>query len=93
MTTESQERTYPIEEALRAQKALRQMAGLGQEQFPLSAFIGMVSDEIEILRGKGLSDHQIAEAISRNSRIAVTANDIASNYASPEARHPHGHGV
>ena len=88
MTSESQEKTYPIEEALRAQKALRQLAGLGQEQFPLSAFIGMVSDEIEILRRQGHTDQQIADAICRYSRISVTADEIASNYASPDERHP-----
>lgn len=88
MTTESQERTYPIEEALRAQRALRHLAGLGQEQFPLSAFIGMVSDEIEILRRQGHTDQQIADAICRYSRIAVTADEIASHYAPPEDRHP-----
>ena len=88
MSTESNEKTYPLEEALRAQKALRQLAGLGQEQFPVSAFIGMISDEIEILRRMGHTDQQIADAISRNSRITVNADDIDSNYASPESRHP-----
>ena len=88
MSTESNEKAYPIEEALRAQKALRQLAGLGLEQFPLSAFIGMVSDEIEILRRMGHTDQQIADTISRNSRITVKADDIESNYASPENRRP-----
>jgi hypothetical protein len=33
--TMSQEKTYSIEEALSAQKALRRVAGLGPEQFPI----------------------------------------------------------
>jgi hypothetical protein len=87
MASESKEKSYPIEEALRAQNALRHLAGLGTEQFPLSAFIGMISDEIEILRDQGFTDQQIAEAIGRNSRIAVTADDIYEGYATPEQRH------
>jgi hypothetical protein len=45
--------TYPIEEAMKAQKSLRDAAGLGPEQFPLLAFVGMISDEIEMLRNRG----------------------------------------
>ncbi len=46
-------KTYPIEQALRAQKALREAAGLGPEMFPVEAFVGMISDEIEQLRSQG----------------------------------------
>lgn len=88
MTTNSEEKTYPIEEALRAQNALRQIAGLEQEQFPVAAFVGMISDEIEILRRQGHTDQQIADAVTRNSSIAITPDDIAANYATPEERHP-----
>ncbi len=42
----SGEKTYPLEEAVKAQKALRAAAGLGAEQFPIEAFVGMISDEI-----------------------------------------------
>jgi len=86
----SEEKTYPIEEALRAQNALRKIAGLAPEQFPVAAFVGMISDEIEILRRKGHTDQQIADAISKNSSIAITPEDIAANYATPQQRHP-GH--
>ncbi len=96
MTTRSNhntdEKVYPLEEALRAQKALREMAGMGQEMFPMPAFVGMISDEIEVLRGRGHNDEQIAHAIAANSRIAITAEEIAAYYAPPEQRHggPHG---
>jgi hypothetical protein len=79
-------RTYPLEEALQAQKALRELAGMAPEQFPLEAFVGMVSDEIEHLRRLGHSDEEIAAVISRSSKIEITAAEIAENYASPEAR-------
>jgi hypothetical protein len=47
--TEQGSREYPIEEALRAQKALRDKAGLPTELFPVGAFVGMISNEIESL--------------------------------------------
>ncbi|HEY0795046.1 MAG TPA: hypothetical protein VGD64_04625 [Acidisarcina sp.] len=83
-TTES---TYPIEEALRAQKALRDLAGLAPEMFPVQAFVGMISDEVETLRTQGHTDEQIAETIQANSKIKISARDIATNYATPEERH------
>jgi len=63
------------------------LAGLGPEMFPVQAFVGMISDEVEILRKQGHSDEQIAQTIKANSRIAITAADIRANYASPEERH------
>ncbi len=79
---------FSLEEALRAQKALRDAAGLAEEIFPVQAFVGMISDEVETLRNKGLSDHDIAAIITTNSSIEITAADIAENYAKPEQRHP-----
>ena len=78
---------YPIEEALRAQKALREAAGLGPEQFPMQAFVGMISDEIDELRSRGKSDQDIATLIESNSDIKISAAEIEENYASPEQRH------
>ncbi len=80
-------KTYPLEEALRAQKALRTLAGLGAETFPIEAFVGMISDEIEQLRKAGHDDEEIAHVIKTNSQIEITADEIAENYASPEERH------
>ena len=81
---------YPVEEAIKAQKALRDAAGLEAEQFPIQAFVGMISDEVESLRRRGKSDEEIAALIKRNSSIEITAAEIAEHYASPEERHPHG---
>lgn len=80
---------YPLDEALRAQKALREAADLGPEQFPVQAFVGMISDEIEELRKRGRSDEEIASLIETNSSIKITASEIAENYASPDDRHQH----
>ena len=82
-------KTYPVEEAIQAQKALRTLGGLGPETFPVEAFVGMISDEIEHLRKLGHSDEEIAHVITTNSKIQITAAEISENYASPEERHAH----
>ena len=90
MPDPSNSKTYPVAEAVRAQAALRDLAGLGPEMFPVQAFIGMISDEIETLRSQGHTDEEIARTIQSHSDISLTAKDIAENYASPEQRHgPH----
>ena len=81
---------YPVEEAVRAHKALRAASGLGPEMFPIQAFVGMISDEVESLRERGKTDGEIAQIIRENSSIEITAAEIAENYATPEERHRHG---
>ncbi len=80
-------KTFPIEQAIKAQKALRNAAGLGPEMFPIQAFVGMISDEIEKLRSQGKTDDQIAALIAANSNIEITGSEITENYASPDDRH------
>ena len=80
------EKTYSLEDALKAQSALRSAAGLVPERFPMSAVVGMISDEIEILRGQGKSDDEIAALVTQQSSITISAAAIAANYASPEQR-------
>lgn len=80
------EKTFSLEEALKAQSALRAAAGLEPEEFPVSAFVGMISDEIEILHAQGKSDEQIANLIRQQSKIEISSAEITSNYASPEQR-------
>ena len=80
--------TYPLDQILRAQSALRAAANLPPEQFPPEAFIGMVSDEIEALRKAGKSDADIANIIQQSSGISISPQTITENYAPPEDRHP-----
>jgi hypothetical protein len=82
-------RMYPLEEALKAQKALRAAAGLGPEMFPMQAFVGMISDEVDSLRKLGQSDEEIASVIRESSLIEITGGQIAEYYASPEERRQH----
>jgi hypothetical protein len=90
MSESSTSKLYSVEEAVRAQKALRTAAGLGPEMFPVKAFVGMISDEIDSLRQAGKSDDQIAALICRSSSIQISPEEIAENYAPPEERHPKG---
>ena len=80
-------KTYPLEEALKAQTGLRNAAGLEPEQFPMQALVGMMSDEIQALREQGRTDEQIARLIEASSSIQITVREIAENYATPEERH------
>ena len=81
---------YPVEEAVKAHKALRAASGLGPEMFPIQAFVGMISDEVQSLRERGKSDEEIADIIRASSSIEITSAEIADNYATPEERHKHG---
>lgn len=84
-----EQKMYPIEEALKAQKALRALSGQGPEMFPIQAFVGMISDEVEVLRNHGKSDDEIASIIRQHSSIEITAQQLSEHYAPPELRHQH----
>ena len=86
----SELKMYPVEEAVKAQKALRAASGLGPEMFPIQAFVGMISDEIESLRKRGTSDVEIAHLIQENSDIQISPSEIADHYVWPEERHHSG---
>jgi hypothetical protein len=79
---------YPLQEALKAQQGLREAAGLPPEEFSIEQFVGMISDEVEVLRQQGMSDEEIARLIQRTSAIRISAADIEQSYASAEQRHP-----
>ena len=79
--------TFTVEQALKAQHALRAAAGLPEEQFPIQAFIGMLSDKIEVLRKSGKSDEEIASLINAAARSSIPASAVTENYASAERRH------
>jgi hypothetical protein len=80
-------KTYSLEQAVCAQRALRDAAGLGPEMFPVQGFVGMISDEIEELRSQGKYNQDIATLIGANSNIQITAAEIAQHYAPQEDRH------
>jgi hypothetical protein len=55
--------------------------------FPIRAFVGMISDEVEVLRKQGHTDETIAQTIAATSTIAIGPAEIKEYYASPKQRH------
>ena len=84
--TEPHEQSYPLEEAMKGQAALRSAARMPPERYPLPQIIAMFSDEIEALRNQGRPDNEIAAIIAGASTLHVTEAEIRKFYASPEER-------
>ena len=82
--------SFSVEEAMRTQQQLRDALGLGPERFPLPAFVGMISDEIEQLRASGRTDHDIAGLIASAIGRSVAPEDLARHFASSDLRHGSG---
>ena len=80
---------FPVEEAVRAHKALREAAGLGPEMFAVAAFVGMISDEIQTLRERGFTDAQIVDLVKKHSAIELEETELRAHYATPEKRQKH----
>ena len=47
---------YSLEEAIKAQRSLREAADPGPEKFPVQAFVGIICDEIELQRKASETD-------------------------------------
>ena len=84
--TAPEEQTFPLEEIMKVQSALRSAARMPPERYPLPQIIGMLSDEIESLRKRGHNDTEIATMIGGSSLIKVEAETLQKYYASPEER-------
>ncbi len=82
--------SFTLDESISAQKALRSALGMPEEVFPVEAFVGMVSDEIEQHRKAGKSDQDIAAIIEQATGKRISAQAISEHYATPDQRHPHG---
>ena len=87
-----EEQTFSVEDAVAVQRELRRSLGLAAATFPLPAFVGMISDEIEQFRAAGKSDADIAAVIRNTVGREVSPETIAQFYAPPEQRHGGGHG-
>ena len=80
--------TFTLEEAVRAQRALRAAIGLDDERFPVPAFVEMISDEIEQARAAGRSDADVAAIVADVTGHSIDPADIARHYVAPADRHP-----
>lgn len=79
--------TFSVREAVAVQAELRRSLALNPEQFPLPAFIGMISDEIDQFRDAGRSDADVVALIKSTIGRDITVADIERFYASPQARY------
>lgn len=79
--------TFSIDEAIKAQRALRQALGLGDERFEVSEFVEMISDEIEQMRNDGKSSADIVAVVADATGHRIDPADIDRHYVSPEDRH------
>ena len=77
---------FTIDESIRAQKAMRAELDMPEETFPVPAFVGMVSDEIEKLRAAGRSDADIAAIVKKATGKDLPPEAIEQHYATPEER-------
>jgi hypothetical protein len=82
-------KTYSLEQAVRAQKALRDAAALGPERFPVPSLRRYDQRRDRKTPFPGKSDQDIATLIAANSNIKITAAEIAEHYAPPEERQQH----
>ncbi len=86
MSRADDDSTFTAEDAIRVQRELRGALGLADEVFPIQAFIGMISDEIEQFRLAGKSDADVARVIEATIGRTIGPESIARYYAPPQAR-------
>ena len=80
--------TMTLDEGVNAQRALRDAAGLPDEDFPPKDFVRMIGDEIDALRAAGRDDAAIARIVTEATGKDFPASAIAEHHH-PDA---HGHG-
>ena len=80
------DQTFSAEEAVRVQRELRRALGKDAERFPIKAFVGMISDEIEEFRAAGRTDEDIAAIVSTAIGRHIAPETLAEHYAPPELR-------
>jgi hypothetical protein len=68
--------TYTADQVARAARELRDAAGAPEERFTATQVVAMLSDEIRLLRERGLSDERIADLFT-GFDIAATPDEIA----------------
>ena len=68
--------TYTADQVARAARELREAAGASQERFTAAQVVGMLADEVRLLRERGFSDERIADLFT-GFDIEVTPDQVA----------------
>ncbi|WP_428152227.1 hypothetical protein [Brevundimonas sp.] len=79
--------TFSLDEAIKAQRSLRQALGLGEERFEVPEFVEMISDEIEQMRDAGKSDEDIVAVVADATGHRMDPADLDRHYIAPKDRH------
>ena len=79
--------TFTLDEAIKAQRGLREALGLGEERFEMSEFVEMISDEIEQMRDAGKTNDDIVGIVAQATGHRMDASDLDRHYIAPEDRH------
>ncbi|MDY6923166.1 MAG: hypothetical protein SWI22_04295 [Pseudomonadota bacterium] len=79
--------TFTLDEAIAAQRSLRQVLGLGEERFEVSEFVQMISDEIEQMRDTGKTNDDIADVVAEATGHRIDPADLDRHYVSAEHRY------
>ncbi|KQY93086.1 MULTISPECIES: hypothetical protein [unclassified Brevundimonas] len=79
--------TFSLDEAIKAQRALREALDLGEERFEVSEFVEMISDEIEQMRDAGKTNDDIAAIVTEATGHRMDPSDLDRHYIAPEDRH------
>ncbi|MBU1384380.1 MAG: hypothetical protein ACK4JY_08760 [Brevundimonas sp.] len=79
--------TFTLDEAIKAQRSLRQVLGLGEERFEVSEFVQMISDEIEQMRDAGKTNDDIAAVVAEATGHRMDPADLDRHYVAAEHRY------
>ena len=71
---------FNLNQAMKAQAALRTAAGEGEELFDERQLVGMLSDEIRTLRTSGSTDEEIATLLKTEAGVDLDAETIRRFY-------------
>ena len=82
---------FTLGQAMKAQAALRASAGEGEETFDEQQLVGMLSDEIRVLRQFGSTDEAIAALLQTEAGLDLDADTIGRFYVdTSEWQRPNG---
>jgi|GEM_PF-5612630 len=79
---------FSLDQAMKAQAALRTAAGEGEEFFDEQQLVGMLSDEIRTLRTSGSTDEEIVALLKAKADLDVDADTLGRFYVDTSGNQP-----